>query len=126
MLGAATMLRASETLIDQREARRQMAAPCRWVVESLPMQRNVQRRREHYHAFTLELRKAGIPAEVSFRRSNPGNQMKRADALGARFALVLGDAELKSGRGKLKELKTGAEHEVDLAALPAALRRLAP
>jgi len=77
-------------------------------------------------ALALELRKAGIPAEVSFRRSNPGNQMKRADALGARFALVLGDAEMKTGRGKLKELKTGAEHEVDLSALPAALRRLAP
>ena len=77
-------------------------------------------------ALALELRKAGIPAEVSFRRSNPGNQMKRADALGARFALVLGDAELKSGRGKLKELKTGAEHEVDLSDLPGALRRLQP
>jgi len=74
----------------------------------------------------LELRKANVPAEVSFRRSNPGNQLKRADALGARFALVLGDAELKSGRGKLKELKTGAEHEVDLSDLPAAVRKLAP
>ena len=74
----------------------------------------------------LELRKASIPAEVSFRRSNPGNQLKRADALGARFALVLGDAELQSGRGKLKELKTGAEHEVDLSDLPAAVRKLAP
>ena len=52
--------------------------------------------------------------------------MKRADALGARFALVLGDAELKSGRAKLKELKSGAEHEVDLSDLPGALRRLQP
>ena len=75
-------------------------------------------------ALALELRKANVPAEVSFRRSNPGNQMKRADALGARYALVLGDAELKSGRGKLKELKTGAEHEVDLSDLVAALRKL--
>ena len=80
----------------------------------------------HADALALELRKAGIPAEVSFRRSNPGNQMKRADALGARFALVLGDAELKSGRAKLKELKSGAEHEVDLSDLPGALRRWQP
>jgi histidyl-tRNA synthetase len=70
------------------------------------------------------LRKEGIAAEVSFRRSSPGNQMKRADALGARFALVLGDAELKSGRAKLKEMKSGAEHEVDLAGLTAAVRKL--
>ena len=66
-----------------------------------------------------ELRAAGLAAEVSFRRSGPGNQLKRADALGARFALVLGDAEIKSGRGKLKELKTGAQHEVELAGLVA-------
>jgi histidyl-tRNA synthetase len=71
-----------------------------------------------------ELRGAGIPAEVSFRRSSPGNQMKRADALGARYALVLGDVELKSGRGKLKEMKTGAEHEVELSGLPEAVRKL--
>jgi histidyl-tRNA synthetase len=70
------------------------------------------------------LRKEGIAAEVSFRRSSPGNQMKRADALGARFALVLGDAELKSGRARLKEMKTAAEHEIDLADLPAAVRKL--
>jgi histidyl-tRNA synthetase len=71
-----------------------------------------------------ELRKAGVAAEVSFRRSSAGNQMKRADALGARFALVLGEAELTSGRGKLKEMKSGVEHEVDLSDLPAALRKL--
>src|SRR5205823_8854080 len=71
-----------------------------------------------------ELRKAGVAAEVSFRRSSPGNQMKRADALGARFAPVLGEAELTSGRGKLKEMKSGVEHEGDLSDLPAALRKL--
>ena len=69
-----------------------------------------------------ELRAAGLAVEVSFRKANPGNQLKRADALGARYALVLGDAELTSGRAKLKELKTGAQHEVDLAALAGWLR----
>jgi histidyl-tRNA synthetase len=71
-----------------------------------------------------ELRAAGLGAEVSFRKSSPGNQLKRADALGARFALVLGDAELKSGRAKVKELATGAQHEVELAKLVEELRRL--
>src|SRR6202521_4081623 len=71
------------------------------------------------------LRAAGVPVEVSFRRSNPGNQLKRADALGARFALVLGEQELSSGRAKLKELKTGGTHEVELAELvPAVLKLL--
>ena len=70
------------------------------------------------------LRSAGIAAEVSFRRSNPGNQLKRADALGARFALVLGEVELSTGRAKLKELKTGATHELALAELAAEVTKL--
>jgi len=77
-------------------------------------------------ALAHELRSAGLAVEVSFRKANPGNQLKRADALGARFALVLGDQELKSGRAKLKELKSGAQHEVSLDALSQELKRLGP
>ena len=73
---------------------------------------------------TRDLRAAGVSAEVSFRRSSVGNQMKRADALGARFALVLGEVEVQTGRAKLKELKTGAQHEVELAGLVDAVRKL--
>src|SRR5438045_1824441 len=71
-----------------------------------------------------ELREAGIAAEVSFRRANPGNQLKRADSLGARFALVVGELELSTGKAKLKELKTGAQHEVDLARLAEQVKAL--
>ena len=70
------------------------------------------------------LRSEGIAAEVSFRRSNPGNQLKRADSLGAQFALVLGEAELATDRAKLKELKTGATHEVALSQLAAEVKKL--
>ncbi|HEY5678341.1 MAG TPA: histidine--tRNA ligase, partial [Myxococcales bacterium] len=52
-------------------------------------------------ALAHQLRSAGLAVEVSFRKANPGNQLKRADALGARFALVLGDQELKTGRARL-------------------------
>jgi histidyl-tRNA synthetase len=71
-----------------------------------------------------QLRAAGLAVEVSFRKANPGNQLKRADALGARFALVLGELELKTERAKLKELKTGAQHEVALPDLLPALQKL--
>ncbi len=71
-----------------------------------------------------ELRAAGLSAEVSFRKANPGNQLKRADALGARFALVLGDQELKAGRAKLKELRTGAQHDVSLQGFASEVARL--
>jgi histidyl-tRNA synthetase len=79
---------------------------------------------ERADALAQELREAGIAAEVSFRKANPGNLLKRADALGASFALVLGDQELRSGRGKLKEMKTGAQEDVDLGRLPDEVRRL--
>ena len=75
-------------------------------------------------ALAQSLRAAGLSAEVSFRRSSAGNLLKRADALGARFALVLGDAETRTGRGRLKELATGAQHEVDLTNLPAEIARI--
>jgi histidyl-tRNA synthetase len=71
-----------------------------------------------------ELRAAGLAAEVSFRRANPGNQLKRADALGARYALVLGELELRTDRANLKELKTGAQHEVALSGLVPAVQKL--
>ncbi|MGZ6142738.1 MAG: histidine--tRNA ligase [Myxococcales bacterium] len=71
-----------------------------------------------------QLRAAGLACEVSFRKANPGNQLKRADALGARYALVLGDLELKSDRAKLKELKTGAQHDVSLSELVPELKKL--
>jgi histidyl-tRNA synthetase len=71
-----------------------------------------------------DLRRAGLAAEVSFRKSNPGNQLKRADALGARYALVLGELELQTDRAKLKELETGAQHEVVLSELVPAVKKL--
>ncbi len=72
-----------------------------------------------------QLRAANLSAEVSFRRSNPGNQLKRADALGARFALVLGENERKENKGNLKELKTGTQHEVSFDQLIETLLKLA-
>ncbi|MFL5278938.1 MAG: His/Gly/Thr/Pro-type tRNA ligase C-terminal domain-containing protein, partial [Myxococcales bacterium] len=49
---------------------------------------------------------------------------KRADSLGARFALVIGELELSTGKAKLKELKTGEQHEVDLARLAEQVKAL--
>ena len=69
-----------------------------------------------------QLRAAGMAAEVGFRKANPGNQLKRADALGATYALVLGDQELRTDKARLKELKTGAQHEVALSGLVEWLR----
>ena len=44
------------------------------------------------------------------------SQMKQANKAGAKFALVLGDAEIESGRAILKEMSGDRELEVDLEA----------
>ena len=43
-------------------------------------------------------------------------QMKYADKAGALRVLVLGENELAAGKGKLKNMVTGAEHEIVLDA----------
>lgn len=40
--------------------------------------------------------------------------MKYADKIGAKYTLVLGDDELQSGRGKLKNMETGELTEITL------------
>ena len=40
--------------------------------------------------------------------------MTQADRLGARYVIVLGEDEVKTGRGRLKEMKEGKEEEIAL------------
>jgi histidyl-tRNA synthetase len=76
-----------------------------------------------------EVRTAGPwRVEVDVSGGRVKNQMKRADRLGSLTALVLGDDELASGRGKLKHMRSedGVASEVELngAALTARLQEL--
>ena len=63
-----------------------------------------------------QIRVAGpyrVEVDVTGKGLKP--QMKRADRAGARFALVLGEDELTSGRGKLKDLRTDLHQSGALA-----------
>jgi histidyl-tRNA synthetase len=55
------------------------------------------------------LRTAGIAAELDPRRGSVKSQMRRADKLGAAYAVVVGEAELESGRAELKDLRAQGE-----------------
>ncbi len=55
------------------------------------------------------LRAAGLTAELDPRRGSLKSQMRRADKLGARYALVVGEAELASGQAELKDLRQKGE-----------------
>lgn len=58
-----------------------------------------------------ELRRAGLVVELAFK-GKPGQRLKRADRLGARLALSLGEAELAQGVVKLRDLDSGEEQDV--------------
>ena len=67
------------------------------------------------------LRGAGIRAEMAYR-GNLKRRMERANRIGARAAVIIGEAELARGMAQLKDLATGAQSEVLLAELAARLR----
>jgi histidyl-tRNA synthetase len=64
------------------------------------------------------LRRAGLRAEMAYR-GNLKRRMERANRIGARAAVILGEAEIASGIAQVKDLTTGVQTEVPLAALAA-------
>ena len=65
-----------------------------------------------------QLRAGGIAAEQAWR-GNMKKRMAKADASGARIAVILGDDELAAGEATVKDLKTGEQKRVALAKLVA-------
>jgi histidyl-tRNA synthetase len=59
------------------------------------------------------LRRSGIAADMAYK-GNMKRRMQKADAWGARFAIILGEDELARGEAAVKELSTGAQTSVAL------------
>ncbi|MDZ4082661.1 MAG: histidine--tRNA ligase [Bdellovibrionales bacterium] len=74
-------------------------------------------------ALTLseELRSAGFKIELGYS-GNMAKRMKRADKVGAKLAIIMGSDELAKGVVGIKNLKTGAQSEAELANLRAVLK----
>ncbi len=74
-------------------------------------------------ALTLaeELRNAGLVVDLGYS-GNLARRMRRADRIGARAAVLLGDDELARGAATLRDLDSGEQSEVALDALPACLK----
>ncbi|RYZ67526.1 MAG: histidine--tRNA ligase, partial [Proteobacteria bacterium] len=70
---------------------------------------------------TQTLRLAGIAADMGYS-GNMGKRMKRADKVGASFAIILGSEEISRGVAQVKELATGTQREVAIVELVSALR----
>jgi histidyl-tRNA synthetase len=64
-----------------------------------------------------ELRRSGISAEIDYLARSVKAQMREANRQSARYVLVVGESELASRSGKIKNMKTGEETAVSLDTL---------
>jgi histidyl-tRNA synthetase len=64
--------------------------------------------------WTTTLRKKGLWVEMDYGDRGLKSQMKRADRLGAPRVLIVGEDELASGKGILRDMGTKAQGEVEL------------
>jgi histidyl-tRNA synthetase len=71
---------------------------------------------------TAGLRREGVAADMAYR-GNMKKRMSRANASGAKYALILGDDELELGEAQLKDLATGEQRAVSLDLIGDAIRQ---
>ena len=58
------------------------------------------------------LRSAGLSAIFEFRDRRLGNQLKSADQLDARRAVIIGPQEIEAGQARIRDMSTGEERVV--------------
>lgn len=64
-----------------------------------------------------QLRTAGIPTDLDLEGRSLKAQMRLADRSGARYALLLGEEELKQGTATVRDLHTHEQHTLPLSEL---------
>jgi histidyl-tRNA synthetase len=69
------------------------------------------------------LRKSGIPSDTDYEDKSLKGAMRRADDLGARFVLIIGDDELKKGVVTLKDMESGQQKEIRQEGLAEELKK---
>lgn len=61
-----------------------------------------------------ELRRSGIYAEMDYGSRGLRALMKKADRLGSKTTLIVGDEELETGKGILRDMETRVQEEIEL------------
>ena len=69
-------------------------------------------------AAATSLRRAGVRAELAYR-GNLKRRLERANKIGARAAVIIGEAEAARGVAQVKDLAAGTQQDVPLAGLAA-------
>lgn len=74
-----------------------------------------------------QLRDAGMYVELDYEGGSMKSQMRKANRLESRFALIIGDNEIQNGRYVLKDMSGGEQMEIDAGNCLEQLRsRIAP
>ncbi len=60
-------------------------------------------------AAAQELRSAGLSTVFEYRDRRIGNQLKSADQIGARLAVIFGPQEIEAGQARVRDMSTGEE-----------------
>ena len=68
------------------------------------------------------LRSSGVTADIDYAGRKMKGQMKQANRLGARFAVIIGEDELASGQATVRDMATGDQEQVALDGLLAELQ----
>lgn len=67
-----------------------------------------------------DLRRSSLTVDMAFK-GNMKRRLAKADAAGAKYAIILGDDELASGHVTVKNLRSGDQRKASLANLPTAM-----
>src|SRR5712691_640054 len=70
----------------------------------------------------MSLRAAGLGADIDLVGRGPSKNLDYANAIGARYAVLLGEKELKAARATVRDMTSGVQREVALAELVDAIR----
>jgi histidyl-tRNA synthetase len=61
-----------------------------------------------------ELRKNGVFTEMDYEDKSLKSQLKRADRLGVKYAIIIGEEELRRGKVKVRDMRKSTEEEMSL------------
>jgi len=67
------------------------------------------------------LRQAGVECLIEYKERNLKSQISRANKLGAKWVLIVGEDEVKKGRYQLKNMATGLQREITKEEMPGIL-----
>jgi histidyl-tRNA synthetase len=70
--------------------------------------------RKRAFPWVTALRKSGYWVEMDYAGRSLKSQMKRADRLGARLVLMVGENELASGKGLLRDMAEKTQEDIPL------------